>query len=199
MLPDYISKAAPNPAENRQPWYVNTAPTYAGIFLWIAFYKDIAGSTLTHAGAWRVPGRARRSRVAVLRTLLFCPGMLGMKTGFPLYVVGSSTFGTGRLRDARPADGTAADRMVRGRYLYIEPVHSEGAGNRREARQHAVHHRRHHLGLLMGYVGAKGIQYVSKVSTLPELHSAGHAARSCCSRLRAGSPTMQPPAAETNN
>ena len=35
MLPDYISKAVPNPATNRGPWYANTAPSYAGIFLWI--------------------------------------------------------------------------------------------------------------------------------------------------------------------
>ena len=32
-LPDYIAKATPNPASNRAPWYVNTAPSYAGIFL----------------------------------------------------------------------------------------------------------------------------------------------------------------------
>jgi cytosine permease len=35
MLPAYLSKAVPNPRSNRAPWYKNTAPTYAGIFLWI--------------------------------------------------------------------------------------------------------------------------------------------------------------------
>ena len=39
-LPDYITSATPNPAENRAPWYTNTAPTYAGIFLWFVFWQD---------------------------------------------------------------------------------------------------------------------------------------------------------------
>ncbi len=50
MLPDYISKAVPNPASNRAPWYINTAPAYAGVFLWVVFYKDIAKGTLDQAG-----------------------------------------------------------------------------------------------------------------------------------------------------
>ena len=50
MLPDYIAKAVPNPPSNRGPWYANTAPSYAGIFLWIAFYLSIAKDTLPHAG-----------------------------------------------------------------------------------------------------------------------------------------------------
>jgi len=37
MLPEYIAKAVPNPKANRAPCYANTAPAYAGIFLWVAF------------------------------------------------------------------------------------------------------------------------------------------------------------------
>src|SRR5689334_20510433 len=94
MLPPYLAKAVPNPMRNRAPWYANTAPTYAGIFLWIAFYQQMAGGTLQHAGlavcllALLVAG--------LLSYALYyrVPAMLGMTTGFPLYVVGSSTFGT---------------------------------------------------------------------------------------------------------
>src|SRR5215831_15481316 len=94
MLPEYLAKAVPNPMRNRAPWYANTAPTYAGIFLWIAFYQQMAGGTLQHAGlavcllALLVAG--------LLSYALYyrVPAMLGMTTGFPLYVVGSSTFGT---------------------------------------------------------------------------------------------------------
>jgi len=50
MLPDYLAKAVPNPMGKRAPWYANTAPTYAGIFLWIAFYQQMAGGTLQHGG-----------------------------------------------------------------------------------------------------------------------------------------------------
>jgi cytosine permease len=92
-LPGYISKAASNPLSNRAPWYVNTAPSYAGIFLWVVFYMEIARGTIDRAGlgscliALAVAG--------VLSYALFyrVPAMLGMQTGYPLYVVGSSTFG----------------------------------------------------------------------------------------------------------
>ena len=94
MLPDYLSKASPNPASNRAPWYANTAPTYAGIFLWVAFYKQIAEGTLTQASL-------KICLAALVLAGIFCyglfyrvPATLGMKTGYPLYVVGSSTFGT---------------------------------------------------------------------------------------------------------
>ena len=39
-LPSYVSMAKPNPATNRAPWYKNTAPTYAGIFLWFVFWSQ---------------------------------------------------------------------------------------------------------------------------------------------------------------
>src|SRR5205085_3508934 len=94
MLPDYIAKAVPNPPSNRAPWYVNTAPTYAGIFLWVAFYQSLAGGAIDRAGL----GVCMLALVVagLLSFLLYyyAPAMLGMKTGYPLYVVGSSTFGT---------------------------------------------------------------------------------------------------------
>ena len=49
-LPNYLKLATPNPLENRAPWYKNTAPTYAGIFLWVVFYMEIAKGTLSQAG-----------------------------------------------------------------------------------------------------------------------------------------------------
>ena len=94
MLPDYIAKASPNPPSNRAPWYVNTAPSYAGIFLWIAFYNDIAKGTITQASL--LSCMVAIAIAGFLCYLLYyrVPAMLGMQTGFPLYVVGSSTFGT---------------------------------------------------------------------------------------------------------
>jgi cytosine permease len=94
MLPSYLSMARPNPLEKRTPWYKNTAPSYAGIFLWVVFYMNIADGTLSHAGLWL-------SLLGLIVAALIChylfylvPGMLGMQTGYPLYVVGSSTYGT---------------------------------------------------------------------------------------------------------
>ena len=50
MLPDYIVKTIPRPQSSRAPWFSNTAPTYAGVFLWIGFYESIANGTLNTAG-----------------------------------------------------------------------------------------------------------------------------------------------------
>src|ERR1017187_9333754 len=94
MLPDYISKAVPNPTSNRGPWYANTAPSYAGIFLWIAFYLSIAKDTIPHAGVGLCMAAIVVAGLLSYALYYYAPAMLGLKTGYPLYVVGSSTFGT---------------------------------------------------------------------------------------------------------
>src|SRR5215472_7615119 len=94
MLPDYLSKATPNPIGNRAPWYVNTAPTYAGIFLWIAFYQQMAGGTLAHAGLLYCLAALVLAGLLCYAFYYRIPAMMGMQTGYTLYVVGSSTFGT---------------------------------------------------------------------------------------------------------
>ena len=87
MLPDYISKAVPNPPEKRAPWYANTAPAYAGIFLWVAFYRSLADGTLELRQSWPSAWRAWCSPPLLCYLLYYkAPAMLGMKTGFPLYV-----------------------------------------------------------------------------------------------------------------
>ena len=40
-LPSYLASAKPNPAQNRAPWYKNTAQVYAGIMLWFVFWQQI--------------------------------------------------------------------------------------------------------------------------------------------------------------
>ena len=92
-LPAYLALAKPNPQSGRGPWYANTAPAYFGIFMWIAFY-DKLGTALTLGGL----GAAL---IGLVAAGLICHylfhyvfGILGMRTGLPLYVVGSSTFGT---------------------------------------------------------------------------------------------------------
>ena len=105
-LPDYVRMAKPNPPGNRTPWYKSTAPTYAGIFLWFVFWQDAAsGGGNTNEGLCLLPGGILSQGVglallglivaALLCHFLFylVPGLLGMKTGLPLYVVGTSTYG----------------------------------------------------------------------------------------------------------
>lgn len=92
QLPAYLKSAVPNPEQNRAPWYKNTAPSYAGIFLSVPFMAGMAGSLL-YGSIWA-------SVVGLIVGALFCfvlyytPARLGMTTGLPLYVVGTSTFGT---------------------------------------------------------------------------------------------------------
>jgi len=90
--------AKPNPASNRAPWYKNTAPTYAGIMLWFVFWQDVPGGggvlggVLSHGLAIALLGLIL---AALLCHFLYylVPAMLGMKTGLPLYIVGTSTYG----------------------------------------------------------------------------------------------------------
>ena len=97
-LPDYLSMAKPNPLGNRAAWYKNTAPTYAGIMLWFVFWQDVPG------GAGAVGGVLSHglgtALLGLILAALLChflyylvPAMLGMKTGLPLYIVGTSTYG----------------------------------------------------------------------------------------------------------
>ncbi len=91
-LPGYLQSATPNPISNRAAWYINTAPSYAGIFLWIAFYDQMAKGTLSTGGILAVTiGLLVAGLIAYLFYL--APALWGMKTGFPLYIIGSSTFG----------------------------------------------------------------------------------------------------------
>src|SRR5437899_5724598 len=91
-LPDYLQAAKPNPRSNRAPWYKNTAPTYAGIFLWFAFWDPMSSNGLSVGGL----GATLLGVVigAFICHFLFyvIPGNLGMQTGVPLYVVCASSF-----------------------------------------------------------------------------------------------------------
>jgi cytosine permease len=167
MLPGYLAKAVPNPIGNRGPWYANTAPSYAGIFLWIAFYQQMAGKTIAHGSLAVCFAGLAVAGLLCYALYYLVPAMLGMKTGFPLYVVGSSTFGTkggyimpgllmGLLQIGWFAVATyfAADFILKGLGVHSEPKTTPFAVTG------VV------WGCLMAWVGAKGIQYVAKVSLL---------------------------------
>ena len=160
-LPSYITSAVPNPAANRAPWFKNTAPTYAGIFLWFVFWDTMSGNGLSIGGLG--PTLLGIVLGGIICHFLFylVPGLLGMKTGLPLYVVGTSTFGAagglimpGFLMGALQfgwlgvnafgsSDALAKGFGAPGLYVPIVVVWT----------------------LLAAFVGLKGIQYVAKVAT----------------------------------
>lgn len=166
MLPEYLAKAKPNPKGNRGPWYANTAPTYAGIFLWVAFYNEIAAGTL------RV-GSLAVCLLGVLVAGILCyalyykaPAMFGMKTGYPLYVVGSSTFGTtggylmpGILMGLLQIGWFAVATFVATNFILTGVGSPAAPGTMPFIIVGLI------WGLSLSFVGAKGIQYVAKIAT----------------------------------
>lgn len=98
-VPAYLECAQPNPATNRAPWYKNIAPSYAGVFLWFVFWSGTASLLGGNAGGifaagWPVALLGIIAGGAICYLLFYHVfGCLGQKTGLPLYIVGSSTFG----------------------------------------------------------------------------------------------------------
>ena len=165
MLPAYIEKTAPNPSSNRAPWYVNTAPSYAGVFLWIVFYQTLAVGTIDRASLSVCIAALAVAAALSYALFYYVPGMLGMKTGLPLYVIGSSTFGTaggylmpgllmGLLQLGWFAVGTSAATG-----FILKAVGSNATSGSGPFIAVAVA-----WGLVMAYIGVKGIQYVARAS-----------------------------------
>jgi cytosine permease len=162
-LPDYITSATPNPASNRAPWYKNTAPTYAGIFLWFVFWQDAAvapnlGGILAGGVAWALASLVVAGLVCHFFFYLV-PALLGQKTGLPLYIVGTSTYGArggflmpgflmGLLQFGWLGVNTFFSSVLLSQVIPLPP------------RVIMVI-----WGLLAAFVGLKGIQYVGRVAT----------------------------------
>jgi cytosine permease len=163
MLPGYIAKAVPNPSSNRAPWYTNTAPTYAGVFLWIVFYREIASGTLDLAGLGLSLLALLVAGLISYGLFYYVPAMMGMRTGFPLYVVGSSTFGTtggylmpGILMGLLQVGWMSVNAFVATTFILTAFGSSAGPGSLTFGIIAAA------WALGLGYVGVKGIQYVAR-------------------------------------
>jgi cytosine permease len=93
-VPQYVSRSVPVPLVNRVPWYKSTFPTYAGIFLWVGFYLKLAEPTIGYADISVCLWGLLVAGLLCFGLYYYVPATLGMQTGHPLYVVGTSTFGT---------------------------------------------------------------------------------------------------------
>jgi len=160
--------AKPNPASNRAPWYKNTAPTYAGIFLWFVFWSQAP------SGGGASPGGVLSQGVgvallglvvaAILCHALFymVPGLLGLKTGLPLYVVGTSTYGVqgGFLMPGFLMGVLQFGWLGVNAYFASQAIASFFGDSVVAAKVIAVI-----WVAVAAFVGLKGIQYVAKVAT----------------------------------
>ena len=179
-LPEYVTAAQPVSQDARAAWYKNTAQTYAGIMLWVVFWRYIVVKTPAFGGS--LAAGAGIALLGVLVAAVLChfltyvvPGMLGMKTGRPLYVVGTSTYGVhggfimpGFLMGCLQFGWLAVNAciacqlicesfgiaMIDGKVNFSDPIYW-GMG--------VIY------VLLAVGVGLKGIQYVAKVATFTPL------------------------------
>jgi cytosine permease len=167
-LPNYLSMAKPNPPANRAPWYKNTAPTYAGIFLWFVFWSAMPSGGSGAAGGVLSQGIGVALLGLIIAALLchflfyLVPGLFGLKTGLPLYVVGSSTYGTqGGLFMPGFLMGVLQFGWL-GVNAYFSSLALAPLFNSNPAAQKIIGVV---WALLAAFVGLKGIQYVAKVAT----------------------------------
>ncbi len=166
MLPDYLSKAVPNPVSNRAPWYKNTAPSYAGVFLWIAFYNSIAAGTITRGTLTVCLLALAAAGLLSYALYYYVPAILGMKTGYPLYVVGSSTFGTrggyampGLLMGLLQVGWLAVGTFFATKFVLTALGIEARAGTMPFIVTGVI------WGYLMAWIGVMGIQYVARIAT----------------------------------
>lgn len=169
-LPHYVASAQPVPLGNRVPWYKSTAQTYAGIMLWFVFWQSVPSSGAPGPGGILAQGVGVALLGVVLAALLchftsyLAPGLMGMKTGLPLAVVGTSTYGVqgGFLMPGFLMGVLQFGWLAVNAYFSSELLAGlAGAGANSPV----------HLGIgvvwaiVAAFVGLKGIHYVARVAT----------------------------------
>jgi len=161
QLPSYITSATPNPAEKRAAWYKNTAPTYAGIFLWFVFWDSMSANGLSTGGLGATLLGIVLGGVICHFLFYLVPALFGLKTGLPLYVVGTSTFGAaGGLIMPGFLMGILQFGWLAVNAFFSSQALGSGFGAPGLAIPIAIV-----WTLAAAFVGLKGIQYVARVAT----------------------------------
>jgi cytosine permease len=179
-LPSYVAAAQPVPKDKRVPWYKTIAPTYAGIMLWFVFWHDVpVGANLSDGDLGKYSAFAggvlsQGIGIAILGLVLaalIChflfyrvPGLLGVETGLPLYIVGTSTYGVrggfimpGFLMGLLQFGWLSVNAFFAG-ILLCAPF-KQGPGTLAHAVVATV------WAAAAAFLGLKGIKYVAKVAT----------------------------------
>jgi cytosine permease len=176
-LPDYVTAAKPVPQEARAAWYKNTAQTYAGIMLWFAFWQSIPAGDGSPGGvlaAGIMPAIIGIVLAAFACHFLFylVPGLLGMRTGLPLYVVGTSTYGVrgGLFMPGFLMGALQFGWLAFNCYFVAEMLCRAFGIGLAESGKVAVPGAVHGLmacvwAVSAAFVGLKGIQYVARVAS----------------------------------
>jgi cytosine permease len=181
-LPNYLAAAKPVPLANRAPWYKTIAPAYIGVMLWFVFWQDLvtggagkdvhSGGVIAHDFFYPFLGLAI---AAVICHFLFylVPGLLGMRTGLPLYVVGTSTYGAlgglfmpGLLMGLLQFGWLAVNSFMVAKIL----CKCLGVGMAADGLEATVPSWPHGIiaatfAILAAFIGLKGIKYMARVAT----------------------------------
>ena len=161
QLPAYITSATPNPQDKRAPWYKTTAQTYAGIFLWFAFWDRMSENGLTTGGLGATLLGVVIGGLICHYLFYLVPGLLGMKTGLPLYVVGTSTFGAvGGLLMPGFLMGALQFGWLGVNAYFSSDALAQGFGAKSLFAPLCII-----WTVAAAFVGLKGIQYVARVAT----------------------------------
>jgi cytosine permease len=170
-LPSYVAAAKPVSQASRAAWYKNVAQTYAGIMLWFVFWQDIVKGNGEPGGVLSAGiGTALLGLViaALLCHFLFylVPGKLGMQTGLPLYVVGTSTYGvTGGLLMPGFLMGLLQFGWLAVNAWAVATLFCECLGWNSAAPSLSHGTVATVFAVICAFVGLKGIQYVARVAT----------------------------------
>ncbi len=179
-LPSYVAAAQPVPKDKRVPWYQTIAPTYAGIMLWFVFWHDVpVGVNLSDGDLGKYSAFAGGvlsqgvgvAIIGVVLAALIChfffylvPGLLGVETGLPLYIVGTSTYGVqggfimpGFLMGLLQFGWLSVNAIFAG-ILLCAPF-NQGPGTLAHGVVATV------WAAAAAFLGLKGIKYVAKVAT----------------------------------
>ncbi len=92
-LPSYLASAKPVPRSARAPGLMTTGAAFAGIYLWIAYYMDL-GNALSLGSLGTVILGVIIGGGLSFGLYYLVSGIWGMRRGLPLYIIGTSTFGT---------------------------------------------------------------------------------------------------------
>ncbi len=171
-LPSYVAAAQPIPQDKRVPWFKTTAQTYAGVMLWFVFWDSVPTIAPTPAtpGGLLAQGLGLAILGVVVAALLchflfyLAPGMLGMRTGMSLAVVGTSTYGVkGGFFMPGFFMGVLQFGWLAVNAYFASLVVAGFFGAEKGTSLHLV------IGtawtIVAAFVGLKGIHYVAKVAT----------------------------------
>jgi cytosine permease len=176
-LPSYLASAKPVPKSARAAGLMTTGAAFAGIYLWIAYYMDLGNCLKLGNLGTVILGVILGGGLSFGLYYIFS-GMWGMKTGLPLYIVGTSTFGT---KGGYFLPGIFMGLLQIGWYSVATYISTRlvlnGIGGPGTAKTLWGPDGAHTFSLLFvvvaivwGYLfaffGAKGIQYVAKVANI---------------------------------